>query len=165
MGDALRRRDSLVVEEDHSEPHCVSHLMTNGDLFKPGVYEERSQFAHQFLGVCLFAILLVWSSFILEWVHLRRAYEATGLISIVAGFYLFFWVFFFLLPDRPGELAEYALSSLVQLQHLSISMRLDSFKSRNNLALFVFRCEKSRRFILMNKIPPCPFQACLHAFF
>lgn len=41
--------------EDGMVPHCAAQLMTNEDLFLPGVYERRSELAHQVLG-CQFTL-------------------------------------------------------------------------------------------------------------
>jgi hypothetical protein len=98
--------------------------MTNEDLFAPGVYEKGSQLAHQLIGVSLFAILLVWSAFIVDYIGLRRAYRTAGLLEFGAGLYLFAWVFYFLQPERHAELVAYTTKSLVQIQHVAISLKL-----------------------------------------
>ena len=39
-----------LAPDDGAVPHCAPRLMTNADLFEPGVYERRSELAHQLLG-------------------------------------------------------------------------------------------------------------------
>jgi hypothetical protein len=39
-----------LAPDDGVVPHCAPRLMTNEGLFAPGVYERRSEIAHQLLG-------------------------------------------------------------------------------------------------------------------
>lgn len=133
-------------------PHCTPHLMTNPNLFAPGEYERQSARAHWTLGFFLFAILMVWSAQVIgmSGITLPRAYLAAGILSFAAGAYLFAvcailnriagppifemplsaatcvilqWVFYLLQPSQPRALFEYTILSLVQTQHVAISLK------------------------------------------
>jgi hypothetical protein len=118
--------------------HCPQHLMVNEDIFDIGEYENSSEFAHQFLGFSLLGLLLLWSTFILKWptrMKLTTAYKISGLISFIAGAYLFMvkarshFLCSFLLYSRIHSLS-FILDYLVCIPNLC-QMFLNSMASVN----------------------------------
>lgn len=88
-------------------------------------YAAASNDAHIVLGLLLFAMVIAWAAFVLEFIRVNKASQVSGGCQLGMGVYLLSWLFFFMHPSFPlDELFYYTTHDLLQLQHLAIALLL-----------------------------------------
>mmetsp|Transcript_21720 Transcript_21720/g.28107 ORF Transcript_21720/g.28107 Transcript_21720/m.28107 type:complete len:366 (+) Transcript_21720:117-1214(+) len=85
-------------------------------------YSERSEAAHEVLGILVFFVVCTWGIMIIEQVEKKKPklyYTIAGILTMSAGVFLGCWIF-----ALPGANINLIKSDLVQLQHLAMAFLL-----------------------------------------